>query len=274
MSKQLEFRLTPLHLAVIDGDEAAVESLKVNAELLESREACGFTPLELAQLLGKRRCQQLLGGVMPSSVKIQDKGADQVVSLTVEEFEKTFNLVYRPFLVFESYTQLVEVIRSCPYLLRSQRLAKENYEWGRLYSKELATGTIADVSIRWINESMGYGVFAEADIPEGSFIGEYTGVVRRLYRRYPNPNAYCFRYPTRLWSLKYFAIDALHESNVLRFINHSDRPNLLPLCAVDRRLLHQLLFANRLIPKGQQLTFDYGPDYWVRRQKLLLDFTK
>lgn len=267
--KCAERALSPLHIAVIKGDEKVVASLRADIAQSTSKEACGFTPLELAQLLGKDRCQQLLHGLSPACIKVQVKGEIEPASLSIADFERIFNVIYRPFLVFESYEQLKEVIHSCPYLLRSHWLANENYDCGRKYAHQLGTGMLADVSIKWISDEIGYGVFAETDIPGGAFIGEYTGVVRRLYRKRPDHNPYCFRYPTRLWCLKYFVVDAFKESNSLRFINHSDKPNLQPLCAVDRGLLHQIFISNCFIPKGTQLTFDYGADYWIRRQKAM-----
>jgi SET domain-containing protein len=63
-------------------------------------------------------------------------------------------------------------------------------------------------------------------------------------------------------------VDALQEGNVTRFINHSNVPNLEPRCFVERGLLHQVFMARQKISKGTQLTFDYGNDYWIRRQKI------
>lgn len=263
-------KLTPLLKAVIQGDDRSVELLSGDSEQRETRDPLGFTPLELARLLGRRLCEEFLDKRGPVSIKVQDDGARGPEVLSLADFEARFHITYRSFLYFQSYDVLKDVVSHCPFLLRSRILAKENYAWAENFSLPLSLGEIADVSIRWVDEEIGYGVFAEVDIREGSFIGEYTGIVRRLYRKHPDHNAYCFHYPTCLWSIKYYAVDALRDGNLLRFINHSDRPNLYPLCAVDRGLLHQIFVAKRLIRKGEQLTFDYGEDYWVRRRKLTI----
>lgn len=261
-------KLTPLHRAVIAGDEAGVKKLAGNPMYCEVSDTLGFSALELAQLLGQQECQKLLLGAAPAKIRLKLKDSLTISEISVTEFERLFNLTYRPFLTFSSYHILREAINNCPYLLRCTCLVSENYALAKRYHLELALGALADLSVRWINDELGYGVFAESDIPEGTFIGEYTGHVRRLYRRHPDHNAYCFRYPTKLWSWHYFIIDAMKESNLLRFINHSDRPNLQPLCAVDRGLLHQIFISNQPIHKDAQLTFDYGQDYWIRRHKI------
>lgn len=124
-----------------------------------------------------------------------------------------------------------------------------------------------DTFIKWINPILEYGLFTAADLPERSFIGEYTGVIRQIDKKHPDLNSYCFHYPTRFWSAKYFVIDSLHEGNASRFINHSNQPNLQPLWLVNRGVLHLIFIANQFIAKGAELTFNYGSDYWMRRKK-------
>ena len=133
------------------------------------------------------------------------------------------------------------------------------------HSLALTIDFVANVSIRWIDDDVGYGVFAEEDFEAGTYIGEYTGQVRTLNRWRPDSNAYCLQYPTRLFSWKYFIIDAFKEGNETRFINHNDVPNLQLSCAVDRGLSHLIFFTNRKVKKGEELTFDYGPDFWRHR---------
>lgn len=180
----------------------------------------------------------------------------------MEEFEAFFHIRYLPVLKFANKK---EAARNCPYVLRNRWTGGENLELGEKYRQRL--GDVADVSIRWIDPTFGYGLFTEKPLAKGEYIGEYTGVVRRLYRFHPDHNAYCFHYPTRFWSWKYMMVDALHEGNELRFANHSDDPTMEPLCMVDQNLLHLLFFAKRDLEEGEQLTFNYGEDYWRRRKK-------
>lgn len=262
------FGLTPLHKAVIDDDLKAVESLK--SKYQECCDDLGFIPLELAQLLNRPQCLELLSPQRPMDFLVQLKDASALIKMNLAEFENHFNLEYAPYLTFHSYELLCEVIAQCPYILRIPWIAGDNYGYIRQFRKDLDSGAAANVSVRWMDEDIGYGLFAEQDIAKGDFIGEYTGEVRLLSRLHPDQNGYCLHYHTKWWSLKYYMIDALLLGNLMRFINHSDSPNVQPLCGVDRGLQHQIFVARGPIVKGAQLTINYGNDYWIERQKRFL----
>lgn len=258
--------MTPLLRAIIDNNETELQDPGFVAKWCDIPDKLGFRPLEIAQFLGKYKLAQLLGGSLPHSFSLHPNGIKKPVTFSLQAFERALGIRYRPFLTFASYQQFEETVNQCPYLLRNRFLAKDNYRWMACYKQELSAGIVARMCIRWISISIGYGAFAEEDMAEGTFIGEYTGIVRRLYRSRRDQNPYCFHYPSKWWSCKCFMIDAMHEGNLTRFINHSADPNLHPLCLVDRNLLHQVLVANRHIKKGEQLTFDYGEDYWMKRR--------
>ena len=257
--------MTPLHQAVIDNDCAFVAK-HLDSLWRHASDSMGFTPLELAQLLGREECLKLFRQSLPSSIKVQAPGESSESSLLLKDFENFFHLKYRSSLCFSSYRLLKQVIRECPYIMRNRWIASENYTWTQVYQQELASGILAPMAIKWIDKSIGYGAFADVDLNQGTFIGEYTGIVKRLYRKHPDHNEYCFHYPTRFWSLKYFAIDAMREGNLLRFVNHSSNPNLQPLCLIDRGLLHLVFVSNQPIAKGTELRFDYGQDFWSKRK--------
>lgn len=262
-----KLKITPLHEAVIVGNSDLVLQLKDSA-WQDSVEKHGFNPLELAQLLGQRKCQQLLqqdSYALKFKIQLKDQSSPHLVAIS--DFEQKFQMVYRPFLTFPSYSMLEEVICNCPYLLRFEWLITTRDSWETSYLSKLAAGRTADVLIKWINPQLGYGAFAAEDLPEKSFVAEYAGLVRRVDKKKPNLNGYCFEYPVRFWSSKYFVIDAQHEGNISHFINHSDHPNLQPLWIVDRGLLHLIFITNRDVAEGTELTFDYGVDYWMHRKK-------
>jgi uncharacterized protein len=200
--------------------------------------------------------------------KVLLKGNPQMLDLDSKAFEALFHVHYLPALKFSSQEFIKKVIGQCPYVLRNQWTGKKNIELGHHYREAIAAGFIAPVSIRWIDPTFGYGLFAECDLQKGAYIGEYTGIVRQLHRLNPDHNVYCFHYPTKFCSLCYLIIDALLEGNELRFANHSDHPAMEPACAVDRGLLHHLFFAKREVKAGEQLTFNYGPDFWRKRRDL------
>lgn len=263
----------PIHHAVISDDFAALYALSQNKELLIQKNSLGYTPLELAQFLNKNQCLDILKNDhydYPRKIKLLIKGNNIVLKCTRKQFEDITSVKYFSHLHFKDYNTLKEVSDNCPWLLKSTFLGEENRSLAKKYQDEINAGYVADLTISWIDDAIGYGVFANRDIPKGTYVGEYTGTVRQLNRFKPDHNAYCFHYPTRFWSWKYFMIDAFHAGNETRFINHSNDPNLQPQCLVDadHRLLHLVFFAAKDIDKGSQLTFNYGPDFWKQRQKI------
>jgi uncharacterized protein len=258
----------PLHKAVIEDHPEIIKQLK-DSDWKNQVDQHGFTSLDLARLLGRRRCEELLRQEATSfSFKVLLKGETSFSTLGLREFEKKFHLTYRPFLTFPSYQILQEVIQNCPYFFRFEWLLGSSSKLEVHYQSQLSKAVFADTYVKWTNPQLGYGLFTDVDLPEKSFIGEYTGIVRRIDKSDPKLNGYCFHYPTRFWSVNYFVIDALHEGNLARFINHSSQPNLQPLWLVNRRVLHLVFITNQFIAKGSELTFNYGADYWLRRQKI------
>lgn len=256
----------PLHRAVISNDLSTVKELAVNRELSLEANELGFTAYELAHLLQREEILKILCCQEPAlQVKILLPDEQTFRYFGVEAFFHSFGFRYLKTLHFASYDALKSSIRHNSY--RSLLIHRESHRLGREYQQFFATGGLAPVSIRWIDNILGYGVFAESAIEENSCIGEYTGLVRRFSRFRPNQNGYCFHYPGQFWSLKLFVVDALYEGNVLRFVNHSDIPNLIPVCMVDRGLTHIAFVAKRRIDEREQLTIDYGKNYWKERIK-------
>lgn len=152
------------------------------------------------------------------------------------------------------------------------KIAKKALQLGRTYCSQIETGYTPKLSVRWISERVGYGVFAEEGIRKNDYVGEYVGVVRENVRVYFAPlNDYCYEYPVLDRLGRSYVIDATN-GNVCRFINHSEKPNLKPYYAFFDGVFHLIFLTIRKIEKAEQLTYDYGPSYWYLRsppEKLL-----
>lgn len=258
--------MNPLQSAVVEGNVEVTEQLKASKwRFIVDKH--GFTPLELAQLLGRHQCQAILQKEDPKCFMVQIKGQTSPLSYSQSELEAFFNIQYRSFLTFPSYKILEEIIKDCPYLFRLESLFGTSDAWEVEYQKQLAAGVSANTIIKWIDPVFEYGLFAAKDLHAGSFIGEYTGIIRQIDKKQPIKNGYCFHYPTKFWSLKYFVIDAYSQGNLLRFVNDSQQPNLQPLWLNHHNVLHLILIAKTFISKGTQLTFNYGNKKWMHAEQ-------
>ncbi len=106
--------------------------------------------------------------------------------------------------------------------------------------------------VRRSGPGLGVGLFAMRPIRAGEFVVEYTG------RHVTNEEA--DRLKTRyLFELnEQWTVDGSARSNVARYINHSCDPNC-EAEVVDGRI-H--ITAARDIMPGEELTYDYGEEYF------------
>jgi hypothetical protein len=239
---KFKIRETPLTQAVLSEDTQTLEQLGKYRDQVLAENGLQFNALELAEYLGKRECLKYLH---------PDK----------KSFENFFGIKYASRFQFSDYSSFQEVLRYCSWVFKTELFAEDPLDLGKKYREGIIGGTFAPVKIQWINDRLGHGVFADEDFEAGRCIGEYTGYVHRVWQS----NDYCLMYPKMFWQWGRFVIDAKDIGNESRFLNHSTRPNLAVKMAVDRNLVHPLFFTNQSIPKGTQLTFDYGKDYWKRR---------
>lgn len=106
---------------------------------------------------------------------------------------------------------------------------------------------------------VGLGLFTTAGIPEGSFIGEYTGCM--MHRRSEEDGEYGFSLPIIDPD---FVINARHYGNLCRLVNHSDTGWNSEVVVVHHEgLLHAVLRAARKIEAGEQILMNYGAHYWL-----------
>jgi SET domain-containing protein len=112
--------------------------------------------------------------------------------------------------------------------------------------------TGADVVVKPSRPGTGDGLFARSPLAKGDFVEEYSG------KKIPTKEADTLK--TRyLFELDdAWTIDGEDESNIARYINHSCAPN----CEAETHDGHIFIFAARDIPSGEELTIDYGAEYY------------
>lgn len=118
------------------------------------------------------------------------------------------------------------------------------------------------VAIRYINKTIGYGVFAKKDIAPYSILNHYTGLIR-LDKTIDPENDSTFTFS----DFPKYAIEALSQGNWTRFMNHgkerAPETNVTPwehYIPEGPRIIFTA--SHRGIKKGEQLLYSYGDLYW------------
>lgn len=253
------------HLCILYG---CYEYLSEVPHLLDSKNKQDITPRELLQHLYITADVELK---KPSSGSfyVYKKQEERFAYLSQEESKKHFQIDYLDRLLFKESKYLVWTLKRCKKKLLDPALKRRNQWVDSLYGNSFLGKTLPTTYIRWISPLIGYGLFAGEDIPRYSLIGEYTGVVRKRRYKLDKYNDYIFGYITADADTP-FVIDAQHQGNHTRFVNHSDDPNLYSTWLIVKNICHVILVTKQAIPKHTQLTYDYGPTYWKKRSDPLL----
>ncbi len=201
-------------------------------------------------------------------IAYKEKGSSQLIELSEQEFFEKTDVHYQPHLIFESTTARKRIERQGLKGLQRGYISTQAQWLGSLFELDIEAGSVAPVFIGWSEPLASYGLFAREPLPKGTFIGTYTGLVRRRRWLYLGRNDYCFMYPTALWSFCSYTIDAQSCGNETRYINHAaSYANVEALGIFTLHKMHILIRALRDIPQGEELLLDYGKKYWHQRGK-------
>jgi len=250
----------PLHKAILRNDISTFKTL-LEPYLLDEKDEHGLTPYLLAKFLDRKQFLLYLRSTYEEPIF----KFDQNEKASIAELEKHFEFTYNDDLKFNEEKTLFSIIKRC----KKNNIDKEHLWHGYYFEKEIKSGFTADVTIKWINPILEYGLFSNVFIKKGSYIGHYGGEVRK-YQKEDAKNPYCFAYQISYDKDTPFTIDARPTGTLCRFINHSYKPNLMPRLAYCNNIMYVILIAHKDIQKGSELTFDYGPRYWERRETPVL----
>src|SRR5690349_23201748 len=128
------------------------------------------------------------------SIKLLLRGSSSEVSTPLSHFKETMGVTYQESIRFKSPEVRLRIEKRCRRAHEKGKLGQRQLWLGAYYAREIAACRTPDVTIAWIDEVMGYGVWTNQDIPAFTYIGEYTGVLRRPYFFKDRSNYYCFNY--------------------------------------------------------------------------------
>lgn len=98
----------------------------------------------------------------------------------------------------------------------------------------------------------GLGLVTQSPIKKGEFVIEYIGPILTNKEADKKAGKYLFQINSRK------TIDGSVRSNIARYINHSCKPN----CEVDIKKGRVLISAIKNIKAGEELSYDYGEEYF------------
>lgn len=177
---------------------------------------------------------------------------------------------YLPYPIFETQEGFEEVLASLAKAKKEGAIPAEKIWMGIYLDEELQRGVHPPISVRYVDDEVGYGVFSDTHIAPHTYVGEYTGIIQQRKPEELKEKNYCLRYT--VWGgEKNFTIDAEQKGNFTRFINHSTSPNLRLQSVYWRGIPRMIFTALKEIRKGIQLTFDYGPLFWKHNSQIAYD---
>jgi SET domain-containing protein len=106
--------------------------------------------------------------------------------------------------------------------------------------------------IRRLGRGLGFGLFSRTPFKKGEFVAEYTG------RKIPSKEADALETRYLFEIDENWTIDGSPRSNTARYINHACDPNC-ESDVIDGRII---ISAIKDIKAGEELTFDYGEEYF------------
>lgn len=112
--------------------------------------------------------------------------------------------------------------------------------------------TIRPIRLQVKRSSAGLGLYAQEPIKKGICIIEYTGRVLSKEEEETITSQYLFEVSKKI------TIDGKDRSNTARYINHSHRPN----CEIEIYKGHVYVMAKRNIKEGEELSYDYGKEFY------------
>ncbi len=254
---------TILHIAVLHNKKDLPPSLIADTALLYQKNLYGLIPMDLARFLNR---ESLLQPKTPHA-QVSFDSQSRVFWESSMQLPMPRNFSFFSCPVFEDVQMLHRILYDTHKAKLKDLILPEKKWMGIYFDREIRQGIHPPVLIRFIDRKVGFGVFAMQKIPACSYVGEYTGIVRKRMRRNLHQKDYIVRYGAFQLDKQKLIIDAETGGNFTRWINHSPTPNLTLQSVYYRGMPRMIFTALQEIKEGVQLTFDYGSFFWRKHQR-------
>lgn len=204
---------------------------------------------------------------LEKAIAFQERGSQAPSLISLAELEKKGNFTYCPKLIFRSRWTYFCVKKRCKTMLKKGWISEERLFLGALNLNPLTNGWVLPMTIKWIDEEMGYGGFAKTALEPFTYIGEYGGMCLERGVLFPHSTPYSFVYPIKSLLSYSHSVDARDFGNETRYLNHSDTPNCEAIAVFTEGLFRIMFRTFKKVEKDEELTYHYGDSYWRFRQK-------
>jgi len=208
---------------------------------------------------------------MSTILKLFERTADEIPQKMLHKWLKK-NYLDRSeplnHLVFDDFLLLNLTIR------KTKKAKRQRFEKFRdaYFRTDIQKKDFPSQSIISIGSNLEKGVIASETIPPNSFLGEYTGIIRKYVPSLDKLNRYLVKYPVKLNIFNSLVIDASKYGNHTRFYNHSSKPNAYLASVICDGIFRIIAISTFRIQNQSQILIDYGKLYWKQIGKTPDDF--
>jgi SET domain-containing protein len=179
-------------------------------------------------------------------------------SIAMKIFFKFLGLQYCPFLLFDTQDFAIKkILQNKIKLVKKDKDNDESYANLICYKWQKETRK-PQLYILYVNDEIGYGLFADQNFCIDDFVGEYCGTVTSKYTEI----SHC--YNVNYYDNNSNVIIAPRKiGNELQFANHSKDANVKWQTIVGNDNKYHIIFvAIKNISENEQILVDYGDKYW------------
>ena len=191
----------------------------------------------------------------------------RLVYKTREEIRSLFDQLDMRYLDSMEYEYTDILKPNIAKLLKNPGVYLELYE---KYCNDIKYNKFAPMCVAYINDNVGFGLFATAPIKKDDFIGVYVGIIK--IKNGTDDTTYTWEHPgDPLHPEIKLVCDNTYAGNELRYVNHSFAANVQKVDILCNNRWYLCYIAQEDIAPGEQILVSYGKGYWTSTKRPYYD---